>query len=110
MKKNIPTPTKHVLALSDALQKRGVVVELEHWDGHKHVDMYFPDAKIYIEIDGLQHYTDPKQFSADLMRDHYSGSESYFTKHISNQLVETHLDQIADSIAQVVKERSLVIK
>jgi len=104
--KNTPIPTKQVLALNEALQKRGIKVELEHWDGHKHVDMYIGDAQMYIEIDGIQHYTDPKQFAADLKRDHYSDDSNFVTKHISNQLVETHLDEIADAITHVAKERA----
>ena len=40
--------TPQTIALAEALEKRGVEFELEHWDGHKHVDMYIPKAQIYI--------------------------------------------------------------
>ena len=103
MQNNIPT--KQALNLITALKKRGIEIKSEYSDGHKHVDLYIPEAKIYIEIDGLQHYTDPKLFVADLFRDHYSNNDKIFTKHISNQLIETHLEEIADAIAQIVKER-----
>jgi very-short-patch-repair endonuclease len=80
-------------------------VELEHWDGHKHVDIFIPEAKLYIEIDGLQHYVDPIQFKADLTRDHYSDEDKFFTKHISNQLIETHCVEIADTITYLIKNK-----
>jgi very-short-patch-repair endonuclease len=95
------TPTKQATDLRLALEKRGVVVKPEYWDGHKHVDLYVPEAKLYIEVDGLQHFTDPKQIIADLKRDHYSDGDDIFTKRFSNQLIETHLQEIADAIAQI---------
>jgi very-short-patch-repair endonuclease len=95
------TPTKQAVSLAQALEKRGVKVELEHWDGHKHVDLFIPDARLYIEIDGIQHYTDPKQFKADLTRDHYSDDDKFFTKHISNQLIDMFCDEIANTIASI---------
>lgn len=42
--------------LAAALKKRGVELELEHWDGHKHVDIYIPKDHLYIEVDGVPHY------------------------------------------------------
>ena len=107
MIKNIPTP--QAAALIEALQKRGLKVEAEHWDGHKTVDLCLPEANLYIEVDGLQHYTEPKQFMADLLRDHYSDDEKFLTKHISNQLIETHLEGIADAILEVAKIRSMKV-
>ena len=99
---NIP-PTKQALMLIDALKKREVHVEAEHSDGHKHVDIYIPDARIYIEVDGLQHYTEPAQIIADIKRTHYSDADKFATIHITNQLIETHVEEIADAIARVVK-------
>jgi len=97
--------TKETLALAAALEARGVRVEVEHWDGHKHIDIFVPDAKLYIEIDGLQHYINPKQIRADLLRDHYSDDATYSTKRFSNQIVKSHLGEIADAIAEIaIKE------
>lgn len=95
--------TKQTLKLAKALENRGIKVKCAHWDGHKHIDICIPEARIYIEVDGLHHYTDPKQIIADLNRDHYSDDAEFFTKHISNQLIETHSEEIADAIAQIVK-------
>lgn len=102
MKKSTP----QTIALAEALEKRGVEFELEHWDGHKHVDMYIPKAQIYIEIDGPQHDLRPRQVVADFNRDYFSAKEGFFTKHITNQEIEAHLESIANAIAKVVEEAS----
>lgn len=96
--------TKQTLELADALRKRGLYPELEHWDGHKHVDMFIPKARIYIEIDGAQHDVKAKQVVADFNRDYFSHKEGFFTKHITNEEIKEHLELIADAIVFVVKE------
>lgn len=100
-------PTKQAIALKEALERRGLSVVSEYWDKHKHVDLFIPQAKMYIEIDGLQHFTDAKQIVADLKRDHYSDDEGYSTKRFSNQLIDTHVEDIADAIAQIAKENQV---
>lgn len=97
------TPTKHVLLLADALRNRGVELQLEHWDGHKHVDIYIPKDNLYIEVDGLQHYTNHKQMIADFNRDYFSFKGGFFTKHITNDLIDDHVEEIADAIATVAE-------
>jgi very-short-patch-repair endonuclease len=101
-----PTPTRQTLALVKALENSGITLEVEYWDGHKHVDIYIPKARLYIEVNGLAHYTDPKQIIADLKRNHFSDGDDFFTMPITNQLIETHLVSIADAIVAVVRERS----
>ena len=104
MAKNVPT--KQVLLLVEALEKRGVEgIETEHWDGHKHIDIYIPNVQLYIEVDGVQHYTSPKQIVSDLNRDHFSDNDEFFTKHIPNELIDTHLEEIADALVSVIKKR-----
>lgn len=102
--KKVSTP--QTLALAQALKKRGVVFELEHWDGHKHVDLYIPKAKIYIEVDGPLHDLRPKQAVSDFNRDYFSSKEGFFTKHITNKEIEEHLEPIANAIAKIVEESS----
>jgi predicted alpha/beta hydrolase family esterase/very-short-patch-repair endonuclease len=97
-------PTRQALDLATALRKRNIELETEHYDGHKHVDIYIPSAKLNIEIDGLQHYTEPSQIIADFKREYYSDKEGFSTFHITNQLIETHLNQIADAIDEVVRK------
>ena len=94
-------PTKQVLMLVNALKERGVLLEVEKWDGHKHIDIYIPSDRLYIEVDGIPHATDVKKIIADFNRDYFSFKEGYFTKHITNELVENHLEAIANAIAKV---------
>ncbi len=97
------TPTKQVLALAEALKQRGVILEIEHWDGHKHIDIYIPNDHLYIEVDGVPHSTNVKQIIADLNRDYFSFKDGFYTKHITNELIDYHLDEIADAITTVAK-------
>jgi very-short-patch-repair endonuclease len=98
-------PTKQTLLLAEALKAKGVEFELEYWDGHKHIDIYIPKAKIAIEIDGLQHYLDPKQVSADFNRDYYSNKEEIFTKRFPNTITEEHTGEIAEMILGLVNKK-----
>lgn len=88
--------------LIEALQKRNVVIDPEHWDGHKHVDILIPKAKLYIEVDGLGHQTKPEQIISDFKRDYFSFKDGFFTKHITNESIESHVEEIADAIAHVI--------
>jgi very-short-patch-repair endonuclease len=97
------TPTKQVLMLAEALKQRGVVLKLEHWDGHKHIDIYIPNDNLYIEVDGVPHSTDFRTIISDFNRDYFSFKGGFFTKHITNELIENYLDEIADAIAKVAK-------
>jgi very-short-patch-repair endonuclease len=98
--------TKETLALVEALKMRGIDVMTEHWDGHKHVDIFIPSIKLYIEVDGIQHDISPKQITADLKRDHYSNKGAFYTKRFSNHAIISHLNSIADAIAKIVSEET----
>jgi len=92
------TPTKEAILLNDALQKAGIETVLEYWDGHKHVDIYVPQAKLYIEIDGMQHYTSVKQIMSDFQRDHYSDAEGFKTLRIPSTIVSAKFDKIVKAV------------
>ena len=98
-----PKPTKQVIMLADALKQRGVVLELEHSDGYKHIDIYIPADHLYIEVDGLPHSTNVQKILSDLNRDYFSFKDGFFTKHITNESIENHVDDIADAIAKVAQ-------
>jgi len=99
-------PTKYAKMLYDALKKRGIKSELEVWDGHKHIDLSIDWADLDVEIDGIQHFTDPNQIHSDLERSYWSQERDDFdTIHIPNTLLSSHLNQIADAIAKVARER-----
>ncbi len=95
------TPSKHVNKLVEALRARGVELKTEHWDGHKHVDIFIPKDSIYIEVDGMHHTTNPETLISDFNRDYFSHKDGFFTKHVTNEAIDTHLDLIADAIAHV---------
>ena len=96
-------PTEHENKLVEALRRRGVELEVHHYDGHKHVDIYIPKDNLYIEVDGMHHITRPDRIISDFNRDYFSFKEGFFTKHITNEAIDTHLEEIADAIATVAQ-------
>lgn len=98
------TPTKHCKLLIDALRLKGVELEVEHWDGHKHIDIFIPKDNIYIEVDGVHHVTKPETIISDLNRDYYSFKDGFFTKRITNEAIETHLNEIVDAIVRINRD------
>jgi very-short-patch-repair endonuclease len=95
-------PTENALLLNDALNKVGIETVLEHWDGHKHIDIFIPKGNIYIEIDGPQHYTSPRQIVSDFQRDHYSDDAGFHTMHIPNEMVQKHPMKIARAMKKIL--------
>ncbi len=104
--------TPQAISLAVALRGLGIEVEMEHWDGHKHVDLFLPGSGIQIEVDGSQHVTSPKQILTDLKRSHYSDSDGCGTVHIRNEDIETNLEPIAVAIAEAsrIQEAKLLGK
>jgi len=107
MLKRKKSPTNHAIMLYEALCNRGVSAKLEHWDGHKHVDIAILDARIYIEVDGIDHFIRPKQIYRDFQRIYYS-NDDFDTFHVPNQILNTHLGKVADAIAKVIEMRKVV--
>lgn len=97
--------TKEASDLKGALEKRGINVYSEVHDGYKHIDLAIPRAKINIEVDGIQHLTDPSQILADLGRGYYSHKNGFDTMHIPNEMIHKHLNTIADALAEASKIR-----
>ena len=92
------TPTKEALLLNNALQEAGIETILEYWDGHKHIDIYVPEAKLYIEIDGMHHYTSVRQIMSDFQRDHYSDVEGFRTLRIPSKIVVEKVSKLTKTI------------
>jgi very-short-patch-repair endonuclease len=103
-------PTKEAADLKEELQKHGIKVYVEVNDGYKHVDIGLPNAKLNIEIDGIQHLIDPRQIVADLNRGYYSNKLGYSTMHIPNEMIRLHLTEIAMALAEACKIREQKIK
>jgi very-short-patch-repair endonuclease len=100
------TPTQEASRLKSELEKRGVRVLVELHDGHKHIDLTIPKAKINIELDGIQHLTNPEQIVADLSRGYYSHKNGFDTMHIPNEMVRLHLEKISNALAEAAKMRA----
>ncbi|MBP9757363.1 MAG: DUF559 domain-containing protein [Candidatus Pacebacteria bacterium] len=98
--------TPEALALKSALEDEGVIVEVEKFDGFKRVDLAIPRARLYIEVDGIHHYTNHEQILADLGRSHYSALDGFSTIHIPNEIIRSHLERIAAALAKASKVRA----
>ena len=102
-KQNEPTP--QAKRLHEALNKRDIHNELEFDDGYKHTDISIPWARLNLEINGKYHLTDPEHLFRDLERDSYSRLDGIDTIRIPNFYIDSHLDEIANAIAEVAKKR-----
>lgn len=98
-------PTQETMDLKNSLEKHGITVLLEVNDGHKSVDIGIPRAKINVEVDGIQHLTNPHQIVADLNRGYYSNKLGYNTMHIPNEMIHSHLKEISEALAEASKIR-----
>jgi very-short-patch-repair endonuclease len=93
-------PTDSEKVLSKALNDLGIETKSQHWDGHKHIDIYIPAGKIYIEVDELAHLTNVKQIMSDFQRDHYSDDAGFHTLRIPSETISEHVNLIAGAIAR----------
>ena len=99
-KKSTPEATK----LYNILLKMGIKAQLEQWDGYKHIDIAIPEAKVNIEVDGMQHAYSDKQALADLKRTFHSWKKGYVTLRIPNKLLqEGNLFETAKYIKQLIE-------
>lgn len=101
-----PYITEQTKKLSEALVKLGVDNTLEYFDGHKHIDIAILQSKVFIEVDGLHHFTDPKQIEADFKRNHFSDGDDFDTIHIPNIIIEHHCEAVAKAISELVAKQS----
>lgn len=100
-----PIPTTEAKKLYDELKRIGVDIKsknLEKWDGHKHIDLAIPKAKLNIEVDGSQHNLSSEQALRDLKRTYYSFKKGYLTLRIPNSLVRD--DEKIKETARYIKK------
>lgn len=103
--KKYRAPTKEAADLKNEIEKHGVRVLVELHDGHKHIDLTIPKAKLNVEVDGIQHLINPDQIVADLSRGYYSHKNGFDTMHIPNEMVRLHLNEISQALAEASKIR-----
>ncbi len=94
--------TRYARILISELEKKGIKVIPEYYDGHKSVDLFIPIANLIVEVDG-QHHDKEKQALTDLKRATYSLENGCFTYHLPNALVYNYPSETADLIAAMVK-------
>jgi very-short-patch-repair endonuclease len=107
-KRAISRATPETQKLCFALQGQGVKALIEFWDGYKHIDIAIPEAKLNIEVDGVQHNISPRQALADLKRTYYSFKKGYFTLRIPNSLIGEHFKECVDLVMEIVKENKIL--
>ncbi|HJP64180.1 MAG TPA: DUF559 domain-containing protein [Mucilaginibacter sp.] len=95
--------TDAALTLYFALKECGVSAELEKHDGHKSIDIAIEEAKVHIEVDGIQHNYDSRQALCDLKRTYYSFKKGYFTLRIPNSLIRNDLEETVDYIIDLLE-------
>jgi very-short-patch-repair endonuclease len=102
-------PTNEEKYLKQALEKLGVQVLSQVRDGHKHIDLAIPSAKINIEVDGKQHLTNPHQIISDMKRAYYSDALGYETVHIPNEYIHSDLEKIAKALSEaaIIREKQI---
>lgn len=93
--------------LYKALLEKGVNAKFEYSDGHKTVDIAVLNAHLYIEVDGLQHFTNPEQIMRDFKRNHYSDGDDFSTFYVTNQIIDGYLNKVVDAIVEVIKQRQV---
>lgn len=92
--------------LYEALCKKGVNAQLEYSDGHKTVDIAILEAHLYIEVDGIQHFTNSEQIIRDFKRNHYSDGDDFSTFYVTNQIIDLYLDDVVNALVKVIAEKS----
>jgi very-short-patch-repair endonuclease len=97
--------TPQALKLFNALKEKGIDSQIQYNDGHKTVDIAVLKAKLFIEVDGIQHFTNSEQIKRDFKRSHYSDGDDYSTFYVTNQIIDTHLDEVVDALVEVINSR-----
>ena len=108
-KKSSERAIKLCSALKSRLCNNGVKCVLEHpTDGHKHVDIRLIEAKIDIEVNGDEHYTNPERLASDVKRRYWSSKEGYVTIQIPNHIID--LDQKFNEVVEALFQVSMTRK
>jgi very-short-patch-repair endonuclease len=97
--------SQHATKLWQALRDSGIDAELEYFDGHKTVDIAILPSRIYIEVDGLHHFTEAEQIIRDFKRAHYSDGDDFNTFYVTNQIIELYLEDVVKALVEVVALR-----
>lgn len=101
----------HAKKLYNALKEKGVNAQIQYYDHHKTVDIAVLEARLFIEVDGIQHFTDPDQIKRDFKRSHFSDGDDMCTFYVTNQLIDSkYFNEIVDALVQVINTRQQEFK
>ena len=85
-------------------QIRGVQFYRQKPIGNYIVDLYAPEAKLVVEVDGSQHM-DPYQVQKDMQRDAYLASQGLRVLRFNNLQVLQELDSVVEVIFRELTDR-----
>lgn len=96
-------PTSKENKLAEALKREGIMLQQQYEHKGKTVDIFIPDAKLVIEVDGSHHLTEPEQILKDFHREFYDELEGIHTLHIPNSFIndEKHFNEVINAIIGV---------
>lgn len=103
---HIPTPEENKLA--QALVGAGITLQQQYEYDGKTVDIFIPDVRLTIEIDGGHHLTTPQQILSDFHREYYDDLKGIHTLHIPNGFIRNY--RFAEVVKAIVGVRDLLIK
>lgn len=103
---HIPTDEENELA--QELKKIGISLKQQYEYGGKTVDIFIPDVKLTIEVDGGHHLTTPEQILKDFHREYYDELEGIHTLHIPNDFIRD--ERFIEVVRAIVGVRDLLIK
>ena len=102
LRRNMTKQERHLWY--DFLKHLPVTVSRQKVIGCYIVDFYCAEAKLVIELDGSQHYTDDGKRS-DAERDAYLSSLGLTVRRYSNADMESRFEGVCEDILFAVKER-----
>lgn len=88
----------------DFLKEMSITVNRQKVIGDYIVDFYIAQAKIVIELDGVQHYSD-KGIVNDKVRDEYLNNLGITVLRYSNSDVNKHFENVCEDILRYVNNR-----
>ncbi len=101
-------PTQKENKLAEALKLEGIVLQQQYEHKGKTVDIFIPDAKLVIEVDGSHHLTEPEQILRDFHREYHDELEGIHTLHIPNGFVESN-ELFPKVVQAIVGVRALLL-
>jgi very-short-patch-repair endonuclease len=102
-------PTNEENKLAQTLIKTGIKLKQQYEYDGKTVDIFIPDVKLTIEVDGGQHLTKPEQILSDFHREYHDELKGIHTLHIPNEFIRDE-DWFNELVKAIVGVIDLLIK